>query len=468
MRVDDIMFSKFVSNDLPQAKMIEIEKMLIEDGEINASIHASILNHSINKEYADDLLGTDEKNINKEYIYSSTGDSKDLNNESLNLNIKAMNCKLTKEEILKVQNLVGKFNESFNSDLSFEENLVKFYMLQRPGVLTEDALNAVNGLKSGIISFNDKLKKALEDGDFDYAVELKNITAEMPLKEKYELYINFLAALQTLCVNNLSMEQLSQLEDFQTIRERLTVQAEVTEEMVAEAEEKISKMLKNNNLCLGSVEELKELVQELPKGAESVGMRVKNADQDFRQKMVIATATYIAYQNEELESLNGKELTPEAVAIFVAAGVEEMKVLNDLNSGNTTADKAIKVLKVIGGIALFALLACIAVNFVLAVGVVAFATLISIFGSSTVVAIAAAIFSMLAVAVACESTFDACEKVMGWSSRVFDLVIKTWRETLWPAVYGALSDVGNWFRSLFQNSVISQEQQNENNVQTVS
>lgn len=61
MRVDDITFSRFVNNDLSQAKMIEIEKMLIEDGEINASVQASMLNLSINKDYADDLLGIDKK-----------------------------------------------------------------------------------------------------------------------------------------------------------------------------------------------------------------------------------------------------------------------------------------------------------------------------------------------------------------------------------------------------------------------
>ena len=57
MKVDDITFSRFVNNDLPQAKMVEIEKSLIEDGEINASIQASMLNYSLNEAYAKDLLG---------------------------------------------------------------------------------------------------------------------------------------------------------------------------------------------------------------------------------------------------------------------------------------------------------------------------------------------------------------------------------------------------------------------------
>lgn len=159
MRVDDITFCRFVNNDLPQAKMIEIEKTLIEDGEINASIQASILNHSINKDYADDLLGIDEKNISPKDRTSLYDDSKETNNKSLILKSTTMNNKLSKEEILKVQDLVVKFNESYNADLSLKENLVKFYLSQRPGALPEDAYSITGGLESGIVSFNANLKR---------------------------------------------------------------------------------------------------------------------------------------------------------------------------------------------------------------------------------------------------------------------------------------------------------------------
>ena len=260
MRVDDITFCRFVNNDLPQAKMIEIEKTLIEDGEINASIQASILNHSINKDYADDLLGIDEKNISPKDRTSLYDDSKETNNKSLILKSTTMNNKLSKEEILKVQDLVVKFNESYNADLSLKENLVKFYLSQRPGALPEDAYSITSGLESGIVSFNANLKKALENGEFDYAAELREIASEMPINEKYELYVNFLAALQTLCIDNLSPQQASQLEGFQAIRERLIVKEDVTEDMLHDVEDKIGQLLKNNNLCLGSIENLKDLI----------------------------------------------------------------------------------------------------------------------------------------------------------------------------------------------------------------
>lgn len=464
MKVDDITFSRFVNNDLPQAKMVEIEKSLIEDGEINASIQASMLNYSLNEAYAKDLLGIDEKIISRKDRTTLDSDSKESNNESLILKSTTMNNKLSKEEILKVQELAAKFNESYNSELSLEENLVKFYLTARPGVFPEDAYTIVNGLKSGIVSFNANLKKALENGEFDYATELKELASEMPINEKYELYINFLAALQTLSVGNLSIEQASQLENFQTIRERLIVKDEVTEEMLRDVEDKIGQLLKNNNFCLGSLESLKELIGELPNGSEAVESVVINSEQDMREKMITSMATYIAYQNEELESLRGQELTPEAIAISVAAGIEEMHVMNDLNSGRTTVDKAIKVLKIIGGIALFSLLAYVAFNCITAIGTLSMVMFMVAFGSTTIATIGAFLASLFVVWSLTNSAFNAGEKIINWSSRIFDVVVDTWRETVWPSIFVVLRGIKDWFVSLFQKKSIVEVQQNNDNV----
>lgn len=465
MKVDDITFSRFVNNDLPQAKMVEIEKSLIEDGEINASIQASMLNYSLNEAYAKDLLGIDEKIISRKDRTTLDSDSKESNNESLILKSTTMNNKLSKEEILKVQELAAKLNESYNSELSLEENLVKFYLTERPGAFPEDAYTIVNGLKSGIVSFNANLKKALENGEFDYATELKELTSEMPINEKYELYINFLAALQTLSVGNLSTEQASQLENFQTIRERLIVKDEVTEEMLRDVEDKIGQLLKNNNFCLGSLESLKELIDELPNGSEAVESVVINSEQDMREKMITSMATYIAYQNEELESLKGQELSPEVIAISVAAGVEEMHVMDDLNSGRTTIDKAIKVLKIIGGIALFSLLAYVAFNCITAIGTLSMVMFMVAFGSTTIATVGALLASIFVVWSLTNSAFDAGEKIMNWSSRIFDVVVNTWRETVWPSIFTVLHNIGDWFVSLFQKRTIVESQQNEDNIQ---
>lgn len=468
MRVDDITFCHFVNNDLPQAKMIEIEKTLIEDGEINASIQASILNYSINKDYADDLLGIDEKNISTKDRISLYNDSKEANNKSLILKSTTMNNKLSKEEILKVQDLVVKFNESYNAELSLEENLVQFYLTQRPGAFIDDARDITNGLKSGIISFNTNLKKALEDGDFDYTTELREIASEMSINEKYELYINFLAALQTLSVNNLTSEQASELNDFKTIRERLIINEDVTEDMLHDVESKIGELLNNNNLCLGSIEKLKELIKELPNGTEAIESIVTDSEQDMREKMITSMTTYIAYQNEELESLKGQELSPEVIAISVAAGIEEMRVMNNLNSGQTTVDVAIKILKFIGGIALFSLLAYISINFVSAIGILSIAMFMVAWGSTTIATIAALLASSFVILSLAHSTAEVGEKIMNWSSRIFDIVVETWRKSVWPRISTVLNSIGEWFMSLFQRKAIAEAQQSNENAQSLS
>lgn len=468
MKVDDITFSRFVDNDLPQAKMFDIEKLLIENGEIDASIQASVLNYSLNKEYADDLLGIDENNIlikDRKALYDV---SEEANNEGLILKGTTMNDKLSKEEITKLQELVMKFNKDYNSELSLEENLVNFYLAQRPGAFPEDAYIITNGLKSGIVSFNANLKRAFENGEFDYAAELKEVSSEMSINDKYELYVNFLAALQTLCVENLSSDQASRLDNFQVIRERLIVKDEVTEEMLCEVEEKIAQLLDNNNLCLGSIESLKKLIDELPNGADAIERIVMDSEQDMREKMIMSMAAYIAYQNEDLESLKGQDLSPEAIAISVAAGIEEIRVINELNSGRTTVDKVIKALKIIGGIALFSLLAYVAFNCITAIGTLSMMMFMVAWGSTTIATIGAFLASLFVVWSLTNSSFDAGEKIMNWSSRIFDVVVNTWRETAWPSIFEVLHSIKDWFISLFQKKTIVEAQQNEDNVQNVS
>lgn len=464
MRIDDNTFCLFVDNALAHEDMEKVEAQLIEENEVDAVLHASMLSYKINEDLADEMLGI-EKNVDPKARNVEGLGSRILNTECLTQKSTTMNNKLSKEEILKVQELAEKLNESYNAELSLEENLVKFYLKERPGTFPEDAYTIVNGLKSGIVSFNTNLKKALENGEFDYATALKEIASKMPINDKYELYVNFLAALQALCVSNLSTDQAAQLDNFQTIRERLIVKDEVTEDMLRDVEHKIGQLLKNNNLCLGSVEDLKELIDELPNGPEAVESIVTNSEQDMREKMIASMATYIAYQNEEIDSLKGQELSPEAIAISVAAGVEEMHVLNDLNSGRTTVDKAIKVLKIIGGVALFSLLAYVALNWISAISTLAWVMFMMSFGTTAIATIGAFIAYLFVVWSLTHSAVNIGEKIMNWSSRIFDVVVNTWRETVWPSIYTVLHNIGDWFVALFQKRVVVESRQNEDNIQ---
>lgn len=73
----------------------------------------------------------------------------------------------------------------------------------------------------------------------------------------------------------------------------------------------------------------------------------------MHNKLVTALAIYIAYQNEDITSLKGQNVSPEAIAIAAAAGIEQAHVIEDTRTGKITVEKAIKVLKIIGGVALW-------------------------------------------------------------------------------------------------------------------
>lgn len=470
MEVDDIIFSRFVDNGLPQSEMKNVEKILVENGEINATLQASILNYELHQDLAAANLGveTEEKSQTKDRIALGIG-SDEVNNGSLIFNATTMNGKLSKEEILKIQNLVKGFNDSYDVQNTLDGSLMKFYLEQRPGAFPEDAVAAVKGLKSGIDTFNSNLQKALAEGGLDYASELQRLSTDLPLSEKYELYINFLAALQTLSMANFSAEQLSQIEDFRIIHGRLSVKEEVTEDMLADVEEQIDRLLKNNTLCLGSIEALKGLMDELPNGTEAVERVVTNSEQDVREKLIASMAVYIAFLNGEIDVLQGQDLSPEAIAISTAAGMEEMRVMNDLHAGRTTLENAIKVLKIIGGIALFALLAYVAFNGIMAIGTLSMLMFSVAFGSTAIATIGAIIASALVVWALADGACSAGEKIMQWSSKLFDWVVKVWRETAWPTLKEVLLNLRDWFSSLFHSKTVAcQEQQGENEPQTVS
>ena len=153
MKVDDLLFSKYVANALPQAKMVEVEQQLMRDGEAEAAVVASIVNFEQNADQAEVLLGVDEyeeqknENIFLEKDRKAVKTSSEMvYNESETQNNLGMNINFSKDEALKVQELVAQFNEKYNQELTLDENLAQFYLDQRPGTFPEDAHEVVKGI----------------------------------------------------------------------------------------------------------------------------------------------------------------------------------------------------------------------------------------------------------------------------------------------------------------------------------
>lgn len=467
MAIDDITFSRFVNNDLSYSEMLMAEESLMACGEVDAVIQASILNYAVNAVMADDMLGIDSENEEFSVLKDRNNDGADSKEQKSNLSTTSMKTNFSKEELQTIQQISDSITVSINPEIPFKENLMNIYIEQRPGSFPEEAQDIVSRIRGSIEKFIANLQQAMSEVGFDYVSELKKVSSEMNLQERYELYINFFAALQTMSINNLSPEQMSQIENFQTVRERLFVNGDVTEDMLADVERQIAAMLQNNTFCMGSIETVKTLISELPKGSDAIENIILGSEKDIMTKMIAALAAYIAYRNGQIESLVGQEMSPEEIAISVSAGMEEMKVMNDLTAGRTTVDKAIKILKIIGGVALFSILAYFAVSGIIAIGAMTAVMFSVIFGTSTIASIGSLLIGGLVTWSLIDSALTVGDKMLNWSSRMFDMVIESWRETAWPAVKRALQNGLNWFFSLFHSDIIVKQEQN-NDPQVVS
>ena len=465
MKIDDITFSKFVGNALPQSKMIEVERQLIADNEAINAINASIADFELNEDKAEILLGVDEdiiddnNKINDRITNAQVSEEENIDSETKK-KIK-MNSKLSQDEVLKVQELVAAFGEFSSNEMSLDENLIQFYLSNRPGTFPEDALDIVKGLHSGINLFNTNLQKALQDEGFNYSAEIENIASELPLNQKYDIYLNFLSAISTLNINNMREDQLSEIENFQSIKGKLQSKGEINEDDVKELEKKIAEVLENNTICLGTTDSLRRIVASLPEGDEAIEAVITGSEKDVKDKLVASMATYILYEKGELKSIEGENITPEMIAISTSLGIEQANVINELNSGRITIDKAIHILKIIGGVALWAFLAYMISLSVSAVAVISAALMNMLLGFSTITNIAAAVFGIFVGWKLTTSMCDTAEGLVNISSRVFDVIVNTWREIAWPRLKMFYENVSEWICSLKERGRITQDNVNE-------
>jgi len=450
--INDILYCGFVNNLLSGEQMKVVEKEIIEDGEADGTIAASIMNYEQNEIAARDILGEDRENIcNSQDRIMATGDSNGINKNTYN-----MKTQLSEKELLAVNEILNEIKNSKDNNLSLEENLVEFYLAKRPGTTREEAEEVMKAFETGILKFNNSLKEALAEGGFDYKKELAEATKDMSLQQKYELYVNFLAALATLEYSNLSEDQKSQVKDFETIKGEISVNAEVTEEMIAEIESRISECMENNTLCMGTLESFGKLVSALSVGEEQVAAIANCSADDMEEKMETSLAVYIAYLNGDIESNQEEAVTPEMIAVATASGVEQRRVISDLASGKTTIDVAIKVLKIIGGITLALLLGFAAVCTVSYACSLIVSTCIYLFGLSGFAFVIALLSGFGIGLLAGESAVEIYNKVAAVGSKWIDVAVQTWREKTWPAIRKWFGSVTNFFSNLFSSGVVTQ------------
>lgn len=476
MKISDLIFSKYVGNSLPQAKMVEVEKQLIEDGEALIAVQASIAEYELNIDRARDLLGDAEdittdieiNTLNKDRN-ESTPSSIVVNKQLTTKNKIKMSMNLSKEEALRIQELVTSFNESYDETVTLDENLSKFLINNCPGTFPEDAADAIKGLRSGIEQFNVNLQRSLSEQGFDYADELRNLSVEMPMEQRYEIYLNFLAAITTLSKENMADGETFQIENYQEIKERLRPAGEVTEEMLIDVEQRIAEVLNNNTVCLGNLDALRQLVASLPEGAEAIESAITGSDEDVKQKLILSMATYISIMQGGVESVKIDDVTPEMVAMSTSMGVEQTHVINDLQAGRTTADRAIKILKILGGVLLFSLLAFAFVLFSLDFFDFTIEWMKLLLGASLIANLVSLAISIIIFFKMSGSMSELINDTLEASSKLFDDTVALWRNQVWPSIKATIANIVSWFSERrFNGSIVEQNQDNEDIAPTIN
>lgn len=453
-KIYNSLFADFVTSSLPTEEMRVVCKSLRDSGEYNSAMESSIINYKVCTELADEMLGIDTevhqtkkndevdvRNVNRDD--SNVVDKQKTTNKKENI----MNNKFSQEDLTKINSLVESFNSANNPELSLEENMVNFYLNQFPGTFPEDALDVVNRIKSGVETFNTTLNEALSDDGIDYVEKIKKLAEGKTNEEKYELYINFLAAITTIDANNYESLGGEEIESFEEIKGKwLKPEGEVSDEMLNEVIAKVAEKMNNSTLFLSSADSVATIVENLPNGTDALTETVTGNEADVKNKLVTSLVTYIGIKNGTISFGIAEATTPETVATMVCATAEEMRVMGNLKKGIITVENAIKLLKIIGGVAMYCALAYLAVwaSLNATIALMSFALFLGAAPglSGTIAGILCLTFGVCSLV----SLLTDIPEVVSWAGKAFDLFITKCSSELIPNIKKQVVNFIEWIR----------------------
>ena len=367
-----------------------------------------------------------------------------------------MNIQLTKNDALKVAEYITAYNDFVETNSPLEQNFVNFYLHQLPGTFPEDALHIVNDIKKGVKAFNDTLNEALSNNGINYVEKLKGMGEGKTNEEKYEIYINFLATLTVLETANFNTENGQTELNFEEIKGTLyTIKDTVSDEELNEVIEKVAQALDNTTLTLSSAKMLNQLIEKLPEGEMAINEIIRGSEEDMNIKMLTSLVTFIAHLKGELESTSGTELSAEQITINVCTGIEETRVVDGVKKGIFTVDNAIKLLKLIGGVALYISLLQVFVSIAGNVGSFVAGMIIGVFGTSTAVSVIAFVAAVICIwKVGMTSIREYIPDIMNWTEDKFDTGIQNWRERVWPHIQQRTREFIDWISGLINKEKV--------------
>lgn len=364
--VDNILFSKFVLNQLNHDEMIAVEKELMTGGEANSVLSATIANYELNEELADKMLGTEE--INKEKLSSpainvESSSSKVVETSKNTTIMKNNNFPFANSEAMEP--LTNDFRNSENKDLSLDENLVNFYMAHVAGASKEEAKDCVAKMRSGITSFTDRLSKALS-GDLDTVLgDLDTLGEGLDMHDRYEMLLNVLAMLNALNIKNLDEEEMMDKETYDAIRQGLLKTNDaVTDYDIQSLIDRIKDEIKNHSHVASSVVNIKKILSDMSPDTKLA--TYTNGDQ-MRQMLIMSMISYVGIKNEGSDAEN---ISPEMVAVCVAEQYQNMATIEKIEKGEITEEEGFETLKIIAFVALLTLVLCV-VGLLIATGMYA-------------------------------------------------------------------------------------------------
>ena len=470
MKYTDNIFCSFVTNSLSSKEMQEAEALVIENGDADASIFASMSYYDLN---SDSIPNSDEDDDFYSHIYSKY-DRKSLSDVSLLVNRQKNNIMETlrfkKSEIDFVKKLGVQFTETEDKEKSLQENLVDFYMNSFPGqVGSKTATKVIEDITLGITTFNEQLTEALkqagEDGEVNYIAALTEAGADKTAEERYELYASSLVLLETLESSNLNEDKMNFKESFAELKNKHFVVPEgeaVTQEMENEILEKINACLNNSTFCLSALESSRDLISTINDEERTMAV-IKSAEEDMRAKMILATSTYIAVKKGEVSSL-GTDADPKFVALGVAAGIEQDKVVTEVELGNINESIAAEIIKMIGAVALIGALILASAKLTI---VAAFSTFLleNVLGMYGCTAVAILTFFVSGLLFAVTSI-----KIVKISDKIFDKVVDVFRKNVVPRAKKTWRAIKVWVKSIvspfFEDD--SDEEYSEDKLLTIS
>lgn len=453
MKYNDQIFCDFVTNALSSEDMKRAESLVVANGDSDASIFASMAYYDANSDLVAD---SEEDDDFYSHIYSLLErNSHRLVSSSANDNNKSTmeTFKFNASEIANIKNLVAQFAEGEDKSKSLKENLVDFYMRSFSGVEGEESsTDTIDALIKGIQIFNTQLSEALkqdiETGEVNYIDALAAIGADKSLSERYAMYASFLVLLETLEASNLNENEMSFVETYESKKNtkfRIPDDQEVTQEMIDEIIVKINECLSNSTFTLSTLEASRDLRNAIDSDEHSVVL-IKTRQEDMRAKLVLATCTYIAAKKGKISNL-APDTKPEFVALGVAAGVEEEKVLVDVAQGNMDESKAAKILKIIGAVALIGglLIGVSYLSGILGAGI--FVGLFMLLGEGVFAALISGIIGAVVTATIFSALTICAIKVVEVADVVYDKIVDVIRRKVIPAAKCIWAKAKEWIKS---------------------